>query len=126
MKYYKKKIVLVLVVITLVFFIAGLVLYFTHEDEFVEFNPIVINPIAQDAGNLYITDESISIDGEFKENLVFVLNFYRIKYKLINNKIYVGNKIGQDYDYVANLTSKANNPDWIKRQKFLVESKPIE
>lgn len=82
------------------------------ENSYVEYKQVFYNPSARSSDELFIIDES-NLNTELIENVILVLKFYKIEYKLVTNKIMIECSLWKDKSLVMNITQKANDKDWL-------------
>ena len=88
------------------------------ENEYVQYRPVFFNLRKKLAiESQYIVDTSQMDDNHIK-NMMFVLKYYSKDFKLNEKKLLIERVLWEDKDYMANLTKKANDENWLlnKRQ----------
>jgi hypothetical protein len=90
-----------------------------NEGEYVEYKPIFGDSTGRSSSieEMYMIDES-RVDAEHYENIKFVFDYHRIKYKVENGKVTVDCAVWKDIVAMANYTREANDRNWLQRSRL--------
>jgi hypothetical protein len=87
--------------------------------EYVPYRPIFANTRRYyKSESLFMVDTS-GLNEKHIENLQKVLKYYRHEYKLEGSKLLVKRVLWEDKEYMANMTSKANDEQWLNSRQAL-------
>jgi hypothetical protein len=92
------------------------------EGGYVEYKPVFGNPLARSREEMYVIDES-RVDAEHYDNIKIIFEYYKIKYKVVGNKVMVDCRVWKDKDSMANLTKKADDKDFIEQARQRLQRK---
>jgi hypothetical protein len=85
----------------------------SSSDAMVPFRPVVWNPSARDVATGYVVDEGKAEPGLLK-NVAFVLKHYGVRFRWDRENLLVSEGTWADRELMANVTSKARDPAWLK------------
>mgnify|MGYP003494263612 CR=1 FL=1 len=73
---------------------------------------VIFRPVYKEGDRLIVSE--VSMSAEFKSNVRFVLEYYKVPYKEDKNgNIFIPENVWMDRDLIWNYTTKANDPSWL-------------
>lgn len=89
--------------------------------EYVEFIPYTFDLTKYTYEDMHVPTYELYEQPNFKENLVFVFDFYKLNYKLDDGKVFIPRQLSKDLGLLANYTRKAAGKEWREKQIELRE-----
>jgi len=98
------------------------------KDEYVEFIPYTLDLTKYTYEDMHVPAYELYEQPDFRENLIFVLDFYKLDYKLEDGKVFIPRQLSKNLDSLADYTRKAAGKEWREKQIELreIRSKIVE
>lgn len=88
-----------------------------NQEQFVNYLPVERNSHSRSIEDAFLIS-SEELNKEHVKNVLLVLQFYNKDFKFINGQLKIPPELWEDKDYMANITSKANDSTWLANRNW--------
>jgi hypothetical protein len=91
------------------------------EAEYVEFIPYTLDVTKNTYEEMHVPTYELYEAPDFKGNLIFVLDFYKLDYRLDEERVLISKQLSKDLGRLVDFTWKATGSEWREKQIELRE-----